>query len=299
MAVLKSSARSSTPTSDGLGRSLHGFDGNHSVAVAAHASCSAAGCAPSVRKTAQVPAGTSIVSRSHDPARHVSTIVSAPTRGTCTRQPSGYCAVMVTTRALVERWVEGWCDSRRMLGHREGDGWLVEVSAETRSFEYISAAPSLLELHRLVTATSAPDVWLTLVGELDRRSLEAVSALDPVTSGECMMTTRILPTEVPTGVRLEEDGQVAHARIEVGGELAARGQAAVCAADVVFDRIETLPTFRRQGLGRLVMTGLTGWAAETGATTGLLMASVSGRRLYESLGWSHVVPIVTYRGRRE
>ncbi|MBO0983546.1 GNAT family N-acetyltransferase [Rathayibacter sp. SD072] len=203
---------------------------------------------------------------------------------------------MVTTRALVERWIGGWCDSRRMLGRPEGDGWLVEVAAETRSLEYISAAPSLPELHRLVTATSAPDVWLTLVGELDRRSLDAVATLDPVTSGECMMTTRILPMNVPTRVHLEEDGKVAHARIEVRGELAARGQAAVHEGDVVFDRIETLPDFRRQGLGRLIMTGLTGWAAETGATTGLLMASVSGQRLYDSLGWSQVAPIVTYRG---
>jgi len=91
---------------------------------------------------------------------------------------------------------------------------------------------------------------------------------------------------------------VAHARIEVEGELAARGQAAVRAADVVFDRIETLPSFRRQGLGRLIMPGLTGWAGESGATTGLLMASVSGHRLSDSLGWSRVVPIVTYRGPR-
>lgn len=214
-----------------------------------------------------------------------------------TRQPSGYCAVMVATRALVERWVGGWCDSRRMPGGREGEGWLIEVAAETRSLEYISAAPTLPELHRLVTATSAPNVWLTLVGELDRRSLDAVAPLDPVTSGECMMTTRVLPVEVPERVHLEEDGRVAHARIEVGGELAARGQAAVRGGDVVFDRIETLPDFRRRGLGRLIMTGLTGWAAETGATAGLLMASVSGRRLYDSLGWSEVVPIVTYRGR--
>ncbi|KQQ05570.1 hypothetical protein ASF42_03100 [Rathayibacter sp. Leaf294] len=201
------------------------------------------------------------------------------------------------TSALVDRWVEGWCDSRRMLGRRDGDGWLVEVAADTRSRESISAAPSLAELHRLVALTTAPDVWLTLVGDLDAQHLAAVAALDPVTSGERMMTAGILPAEVPQRVSIEVDGRVAHARIEVEGAPAARGQAAVRGGDVVFDRIETVPEFRRRGFGALVMTGLGAWAAENDATTGLLMASASGRRLYESLGWSVVAPIVTFRGR--
>lgn len=212
---------------------------------------------------------------------------------------------MIETSALVGRWVQGWSDSRQMLGRRDGDGWLVEVAAETRSQEYVSAAPSLPELHRLVAATTGPDVWLTLVGDLDAQSLDAVDALDPVISGECTMTASILPTPVPAQVRIEEDGRVAHARIEVEGELAARGQAAVRARHVVFDRIETTPEFRRRGLsrlvmtglGRLVMTGLSAWAVDNNATTGLLMASVSGRKLYDSLGWSKLAPIVTFRGR--
>lgn len=183
-----------------------------------------------------------------------------------------------------------------MHGRRDGDGWLVEVAAETRSQEYVCATPSLPELHRLVAATTGPDVWLTLVGTLDAQSLDAVAALDPVTSDERMMTASILPAPVPAQVRIEERGRVAHARIEVGGELAARGQAAVRARDVVFDRIETTPKFRRRGLGRLVMTGLSAWAADSNATTGLLMASVSGHKLYDSLGWSELAPIVTFRG---
>ncbi|WP_157490173.1 hypothetical protein [Frigoribacterium sp. Leaf186] len=34
-----------------------------------------------------------------------------------------------------------------------------------------------------------------------------------------------------------------------------------------------------------------------GATTGLLFASVDGRRLYEGLGWSEVAELGTWRGR--
>ncbi|SKB00314.1 Acetyltransferase (GNAT) domain-containing protein [Agreia bicolorata] len=186
-----------------------------------------------------------------------------------------------------------------MLARRDGDSWFVQVAAETRSREYISASPSLPELRRLVNATTAPDVWLTLVGDLDEPSRAAVAGLDPITSDERMMTSSIRPSPAPANVRIDidEDGQVAHARVEMDGELAARGQAAVRAGDVVFDRIETTPEFRRRGLGRLVMTGLMAWAADNDATTGLLMASVSGRKLYDSLGWSEVAPIVTFRGR--
>ncbi|NRG39333.1 GNAT family N-acetyltransferase [Rathayibacter sp. VKM Ac-2835] len=204
---------------------------------------------------------------------------------------------MTVTPELVDRWVAGWCTSRGMLARRDGDGRLVEVAAETRSREYVIAEPSLPELHRLAAAVTTPDVWLTIVGDLDERGRDAVAGLDAVTSDERMMTTRLRTSARPPQVRIEENGRVAHARIEVEGEIAARGQAALSGGDVVFDRIETTPRFRRRGLGGLVMTGLSAWAAENGATTGLLMASVGGRALYTSLGWTEVAPIVTLRGR--
>lgn len=78
---------------------------------------------------------------------------------------------MIMTNALVDRWVTGWCDSRQMARRRDGESWLVEVAAETCSQERITTAPSLPELHRLVAATTTPDVWLTLVGELDAGSV--------------------------------------------------------------------------------------------------------------------------------
>ena len=210
---------------------------------------------------------------------------------------SGYGAVMGVSRELVDRWVAGWCESRGMLARRDGDGRLVEVASGTRSREYVIAGPSLPELRRLAAAVTAPDVWLTIVGDLDERGRDAVAGLDRVTSDERMMTTRLRQAERPAQVRIEEVGRVAHARIEAEGEVAARGQAALSGGDVVFDRIETTPRFRRRGLGGLVMTGLSAWAAENGASTGLLMASVDGRALYSSLGWTEVAPIVTLRGR--
>ena len=78
---------------------------------------------------------------------------------------------------------------------------------------------------------------------------------------------------------------------------AARGQAAVVGEHVVFDRIATEPDFRRRGLGSRVMAGLEHGAADRGATTGLLFASIDGRRLYERLGWREVAELGTWRGR--
>lgn len=203
------------------------------------------------------------------------------------------------TSALVDRWVTGWCLSRQMSWSRDGESWLVEVAAETRSQERIATTPSLAEVHRLVEATTAPDVWLTLVGELHAPTAAVAASLDRVSEGECMMTARVDSGSVPAGVVIEQDGPLAHARIDIDGELAARGQVAVHADHAVFDRIETMPAFRRRGLGRQVMAGLAAWAADHHATTGVLVASVSGRKLYETLGWSTLGPISTFRGRTE
>ncbi len=111
------------------------------------------------------------------------------------------------------------------------------------------------------------------------------------------MTVSIADATTPDLIILEHDGARARVRIEQDGEIAARGQAAVHGSDVVFDRIGAEPRFRRRGLGSLIMAGLTSWAAERKAETGILMASTEGQHLYRTLGWSEVSPIVTFRGR--
>ncbi|MFS0713647.1 GNAT family N-acetyltransferase [Microbacterium sp. 2P01SA-2] len=201
------------------------------------------------------------------------------------------------TSAWVDRWVTGWCNSRQMQRCRDGDSWLVEVGADDRSQERIASTASLTEIDRLVAVTSAPDVRLTLIGELDASMRDAVAVLDPANTSECMMSAPIRPGIVPAEVEIEQDGRVAYARIHMDGELAAHGQVAVAAGDAVFDRIRTMSAFQRRGLGRLIMTGLAAWAAEQRATTGILVASADGRKLYESLGWSQVAPIAMFRGR--
>ena len=200
---------------------------------------------------------------------------------------------------LVDRWVEGWSLSRGGARHRDGEAWQVDVAAATRAVERIVAQPTPAELTRLVDETIAPDVWLSVVGPLDGVARETLARLDAVTHAERMMTSQVSARPLPAGVIVDGDGdgRVVHVRVEVDGVVAARGQAAVVGEDVVFDRIATEPDFRRRGLGRRVMAGLEHGAAARGATTGLLFASVDGRRLYESLGWREVAELGTWRGR--
>lgn len=203
---------------------------------------------------------------------------------------------MTELSILVDRWVEGWGDSRGMTRRRNGDTWTVEVASALRTREYVAASPSPDVFHGLVSQMTAPDIWFTIIGDLDPWLRDAAAGLPVVNLDERLMTSALGPTAIPTQVRIDEEGRVGHARIEIEGEIAARGQAAVRGTDVIFDRIETSPPFRRRGLGRLVMGGLSGWAAANGATTGLLLASVEGQQLYRSLGWQEVAPVVTLSG---
>ncbi|WP_152970098.1 GNAT family N-acetyltransferase [Frigoribacterium sp. RIT-PI-h] len=198
---------------------------------------------------------------------------------------------------LVDRWVEGWALSRGAARRRDGDAWRVEVAAATRSFERIVAQPTPAELTRLVDETTTTDVWLSVVGPLDDVARRTLARLDAVTHAERMMTAPVSATPLPLEVIVDDDDQVVHMRVGGDGVVAARGQAAVVGEHVVFARISTEPDFRRRGLGRRVMAGLEHGAAARGATTGLLFASVAGRRLYQSLGWREVAELGTWRGR--
>jgi len=96
--------------------------------------------------------------------------------------------------------------------------------------------------------------------------------------------------------REEEGDQRLVVRLVRDERVAAEGYVAVRGHDAVFDRIETTPEFRRQGLAGWVMRDLAGYAVGQGATTGLLTASASGAALYTSLGWERVSPVRSLMG---
>lgn len=181
----------------------------------------------------------------------------------------------------------------------DGAGWRVLVGAETRYEEYVVAEPTpeeALRFARLVEPRFTS--WLTVVGGIDRQALAAFGGLDRIARVETVMEAPLTAVPLPPDVVVDPDtgGGVAHVRVVVDGVAAARGQVAVVGRDAVFDRIETNPAYRRRGLGRRVVDGLTAWSVAQGADVGLLLASEEGRALYRSAGWRDVAPAVTYRG---
>jgi len=90
----------------------------------------------------------------------------------------------------------------------------------------------------------------------------------------------------------ERHNGVLYARVRASdGVDAARGQVALAGDVAVVDKIETALPYRRRGLGTLVMETLVNAALDDGATIGTLGATLQGRALYESLGWSARTPL--------
>lgn len=215
------------------------------------------------------------------------------------------------TADLVARWVAGWALSRGMAYDAMeplGRSWLAHVGSELRTREFVVVRPTVDELDAVVRAAGRqPGSWLSVVGEQDPALAARLAPLERVTHDELVMTlpiarradSAVTPAD---GLAIREtesdaaagEGVVGHATVTIDGQTAASGRAAVRGADVVVDRIGTVPEFRRRGLGRTVTQGLTSWAATRGASTGILVASSQGRHLYAALGWHEAAPVATY-----
>ena len=71
----------------------------------------------------------------------------------------------------------------------------------------------------------------------------------------------------------------------------ASGKLGIYGEYAVYDQIETHPQHRRRGYGRLLMQTLSARAKEFPVTTGLLLASTDGQRLYYKMGWRSIAPV--------
>ena len=169
---------------------------------------------------------------------------------------------------------------------------------------------------KIICAEPDPETWERLVDDIvgDRRAMLTVVAADPapylaqvhppvrLDRDDQWLMRRDLAAggdaPVPAyDVQREEEGdQRLVVRLVRDERVAAEGYVAVRGHDAVFDRIETTPGFRRQGLATWVMGELTGYAVGQGATTGLLTASAEGAALYTSLGWERVAPVRSLMG---
>lgn len=70
-----------------------------------------------------------------------------------------------------------------------------------------------------------------------------------------------------------------------GQTVLANGKVGIYGDYAVFDQLETHAQHRRRGYGMLLIRALAARAQEYPVTTGLLLASPAGQRLYYKLGW--------------
>lgn len=81
------------------------------------------------------------------------------------------------------------------------------------------------------------------------------------------------------------------AAIVKGPTVLASGSVGIYGEYAIFDGLQTHADHRRSGFGMLIMKTLTARALAYPVTTGLMLASTGGQRLYTKLGWRSLSPV--------
>jgi len=193
---------------------------------------------------------------------------------------------------LTERWIAAWVHVRS-LEVSQLDGWpLVHTRSRTRESELICSDPGTTTFSDLMRHIDGkPRAMLTVIAD----DIEPYAALNPPPGvrvdrdDETLMTVKLSPSAATHDSaftsRWDITGNSVTLRLETAGRVASEGTIGVLGEDAVFDAIETSPGYQRRGLGRCVVSMLTSYALDRGATRGVLAATNQGRLLYESLGW--------------
>lgn len=192
---------------------------------------------------------------------------------------------------VVETWVRGWTLARETSAPvPDSGGWRVDVGWPEQRARYVF--PALGEgVRRLGETITEPYVFLKACAPADALRSLLPPRWEMQRPRFMMMRDDVDPSAsiaLLDGYALEIDADrpVPVARIvDSGGEVASIGRLAMVGAFGIYDRIETHPDHRRQGLARTVMHALQTLARSRGATRGVLVATAEGRALYESLGW--------------
>jgi GNAT superfamily N-acetyltransferase len=205
---------------------------------------------------------------------------------------------------MLRRWVEGWRLCRGLEPAIEYDGALdVVLRLPGRERESFALTDDPAVVDKLASRT-AGDAWLTVTTQdgngVARRLTKA--GLQPFEEQKALMSIELANHPQPAApasyeVEVETRGPLEYVRIKAaGGEVAARGMAAIVGRDAVMHDIQTDQAHRRRGLGSVVMGALSRRAIERGAVKGLLMATTEGEYLYRKLGWTSEATMVTAIG---
>ncbi|MFI7176655.1 GNAT family N-acetyltransferase [Streptomyces spororaveus] len=193
-------------------------------------------------------------------------------------------------------WVEGWAVCRGMPAPVDVPwGLRIGAGAPSRAVRHVLLDTDAATARDLIGTITEPATCVKAflpAGEMDPWFSSAWEPTEPC----FLMAVDLRPSRVhvPDGytVTVEAAGGVIHVRVlSADGDLAACGRTGLTGTACVFDQIVTEPAHRRRGLGTVVMGALTGAAAGSGASAGILGATVQGRALYEALGWKVLAPL--------
>lgn len=207
---------------------------------------------------------------------------------------------------LAMRWLEGWSAATGHPWTVEDGVVRIEALMASRRFEYLLVEPNEEEFNSITALIDGDsrDVVTVFTNKPDHY-LVPHAGLVVDRDDEALMTRALERVEspIPEGyetqrfeTKWDDHGDRVSLHVIQGDQLAAAGNLAIVGGDAVFDRVETMPRFQRQGLGRFVMHSLTNWALQNEADTGILAASADGRALYETLGWHHECAMLMFRG---
>jgi len=203
---------------------------------------------------------------------------------------------------IVRAWVDGWAVSRGAAPPIEQPwGFTIDVGQPDHVARHVLLDTTEPVVRTITETTTAPNTWLKVFVPPETVLPWLAPGWNLAAPGFLMSTSlRRADVAIPDGywLRTWMQGGVVNALIRTSaGAYAARGQMASPAGrstgPVVFDRIGTDAAHRRRGLGRVIMGALANAALDTGASTGVLGATVDGRALYESLAWRTHGPLTS------
>ncbi|MFJ6938776.1 GNAT family N-acetyltransferase [Streptomyces sp. NPDC101132] len=196
-------------------------------------------------------------------------------------------------------WVEGWAVSRRTPKPVDRPwGLSIRVGQPAQPVRHVLLDTDAETARGLVDSVTEPATWIKAFLAPDVMRPWFPPAWEPTDPGFLMAADlRPAAAHAPDGYTATTETADGVTRVRVlaaDGTLAASGRIGLTAGACVFDQIVTERAHRRRGLGTLVMGTLTNAAAEHGATTATLGATVQDRALYETLGWRTLAPLTGF-----
>ncbi len=199
---------------------------------------------------------------------------------------------------LLAAWARAWAISREVEPPEPfGGGWRIEVGKPNQLRRFLFSACEPEVLGPLAASVTDPFVFIKCCTDAARLRAALPSDWGVAQLGYMMVDEApVAAPRLPPGYTLTVKPALPFIRAEITAaydELGASGQVILVDGLAVYDQIVTQEAHRRRGLGQALMLELKAAAAEAGATTGALSATLMGRELYNSLGWRMVSDYTT------